>query len=83
MDPGDKKARDYVLNIAIEACSLGFDEIQFDYIRYPDTNTKGLIYEDENITKNRVENINSFLISSKDVIFLSFFLTTRVSPLLR
>ena len=68
LDPGDDKARDYVLNVAVEACSLGFDEIQFDYIRYPDTNTKGLIYEDENITKNRVENINSFLISSKDVL---------------
>ena len=68
LDPGDDKARDYVLNVAAEACSLGFDEIQFDYIRYPDTNTKGLIYEDENITKNRVENINSFLISSKDVL---------------
>ena len=35
LDPGDEKARNYVLNIAIEACSLGFDEIQFDYIRYP------------------------------------------------
>ena len=51
LDPGDDKARDYVLNVAVEACSLGFDEIQFDYIRYPDTNTKGLIYEDENIKR--------------------------------
>ena len=28
------------------------DEIQFDYIRYPDTNTKGLVYDDENIIEN-------------------------------
>ena len=68
LDPGDKKARDYVLNIAIEACSLGFDEIQFDYIRYPDTNKKDLIYEDENTYENRVENINSFLRFSKDIL---------------
>ncbi len=68
LDPGDKKARDYVLNIAIEACSLGFDEIQFDYIRYPDTNKKDLIYEDENTFENRVENINSFLRFSKDTL---------------
>lgn len=68
LDPGDENARNYVLNIAIEACALGFDEIQFDYIRYPDTNTRGLIYEDENTSKNRTENINSFLRYSKDVL---------------
>ena len=68
LDPGDKKARDYVLNIAIEACSLGFDEIQFDYIRYPDTNKKDLIYEDENTYENRIENINSFLRFSRDIL---------------
>ena len=68
LDPGDKKARDYILNIAIEACSLGFDEIQFDYIRYPDTNKKDLIYEDENTYENRIENINSFLRFSKDIL---------------
>ena len=68
LDPGDKKARDYVLNIAIEACSLGFDEIQFDYIRYPDTNKKDLIYEDENTYENRIKNINSFLRFSKDTL---------------
>jgi len=68
LDPGDENARNYVLNIAIEACALGFDEIQFDYIRYPDTNTRGLIYEDENTSKNGTENINSFLRYSKDVL---------------
>ena len=68
LDPGDKKARDYVLNIAIEACSLGFDEIQFDYIRYPDTNKKDLIYGDENTYENRIKNINSFLRFSKDTL---------------
>ncbi len=36
LDPSDKKSREYVLNIALEACLLGFDEIQLDYIRYPD-----------------------------------------------
>ena len=68
LDPGDKKARDYVLNIAIEACSLGFDEIQFDYIRYPDTNKKDLNYQNENTYENRIENINSFLRFSRDIL---------------
>ena len=68
LDPGDKKARDYVLNVAIEACSLGFDEIQFDYIRYPDTNKKDLNYQNENTYENRIENINSFLRFSRDIL---------------
>ena len=32
LDPSDSKSREYILNVALEACSLGFDEIQFDYI---------------------------------------------------
>ena len=41
LDPSDNKSREYILNIAVEACLLGFDEIQFDYIRYPDTSHQG------------------------------------------
>ncbi len=35
LDPGNKEAWEYPLALAIEACTLGFDEIQFDYVRYP------------------------------------------------
>lgn len=34
--PTDERAVSYNLEIAQEVASLGFDEIQFDYIRYPD-----------------------------------------------
>ena len=34
-DPRKKSVRDYNLAIAITAADLGFDEIQFDYIRFP------------------------------------------------
>jgi len=61
LDPSDKKSRDYVLNIALEACLLGFDEIQFDYIRYPDTSYQGLVYDEVSSFENRTKNINSFL----------------------
>jgi len=61
LDPSDKKSREYVLNIALEACLLGFDEIQFDYIRYPDTSYQGLIYDEVSSFENRTKNINSFL----------------------
>lgn len=61
LDPSDVKSRTYILNIALEACALGFDEIQFDYIRYPDTNKQDLKYDQESNFENRVNNINSFL----------------------
>ena len=61
LDPSDQKSRNYVLNVAIEACGLGFDEIQFDYIRYPDTSHSNLAYKEESTFNNRTRNINSFL----------------------
>tara|TARA_B100001113_G_scaffold207112_1_gene169784 strand:- start:611 stop:1885 length:1275 start_codon:yes stop_codon:yes gene_type:complete len=61
LDPSDEKSKEYVLNVALEACLLGFDEIQFDYIRYPDTSYKGLVYDEESNFENRTKNINSFL----------------------
>lgn len=61
LDPSDDFAKQYILNIALEACELGFDEIQFDYIRYPDTNYSDLIFDQESTTESRVQNINYFL----------------------
>jgi hypothetical protein len=36
LDPTDRDARAYALGLAQEACSMGVDEIQFDYVRFPD-----------------------------------------------
>ena len=66
LDPSSIKVQNYIKNIALQACELGFDEIQYDYIRYPDSNSKYMIFDHENTTENRVENINSFLKDSKD-----------------
>ncbi len=68
LDPGDQKSRNYVLNIAIEACNLGFDEIQFDYIRYPDAVNNHLVYEEESNFENRTRNINSFLYEATKIL---------------
>ena len=35
MDPADPANWEYPLELAVEACGLGFDEVQFDYVRYP------------------------------------------------
>jgi len=61
LDPSDSNSREYILNVALEACLLGFDEIQFDYIRYPDTSYQGLVFDEESNFENRTKNINSFL----------------------
>ena len=61
LDPSDSTTREYILNIALEACLLGFDEIQFDYIRYPDSSYTGLVFDEESNFENRTKNINSFL----------------------
>jgi len=68
LDPGDSKSREYILNVALEACLLGFDEIQFDYIRYPDSDYPGLIFDYESNFENRTENINSFLQNATDLL---------------
>ena len=35
IDPRNPENWEYPLALAIEACELGFDEIQFDYVRFP------------------------------------------------
>jgi hypothetical protein len=37
LDPTNRDTWDYILSIAQEAVEFGFDEIQFDYIRFPET----------------------------------------------
>ena len=44
--PSNHEAARYNLEIAQEVASLGFDELQFDYIRYPDEGALSPIYEE-------------------------------------
>ncbi len=59
VDPSRKEVWDYNIAIAVEAAQNGFDEIQFDYVRFPDK--KGLIFSVPNTEDNRVKNITGFL----------------------
>ena len=68
LDPSDSTSREYILNVALEACLLGFDEIQFDYIRYPDTSYQGLVFDEESNFENRTKNINSFLQNATNLL---------------
>ncbi len=59
VDPSKKEVWDYNIDIAIEAARQGFDEIQFDYVRFPDK--KGLQFGVPNTEENRVKYISGFL----------------------
>lgn len=47
------------LDIAEEAAQLGFDEVQFDYVRFPDAT--GLVFGETNTQEHRVAAITGFL----------------------
>ena len=63
VDPSKKEVWDYNIDIAIEAAKNGFDEIQFDYVRFPDH--KGLAFGIPNTEENRVKSISGFLMEAK------------------
>ena len=63
VNPSKKEVWDYNVSIAVEAAQNGFDEIQFDYVRFPDT--KGLVFSMENTEVNRVNAISGFLMEAK------------------
>jgi hypothetical protein len=59
VDPSRKEVWDYNIDIAVEAAQNGFDEIQFDYVRFPDK--KGLKFSVPSTEENRVKYITHFL----------------------
>ncbi|MBF0558459.1 MAG: GTP-binding protein [Nitrospirae bacterium] len=63
VDPSKREVWEYNINIAVEAARNGFDEIQFDYVRFPDS--KGLKFSVPNDEENRVKNISGFLMEAR------------------
>ncbi|MBF0317870.1 MAG: GTP-binding protein [Nitrospirae bacterium] len=59
VEPFNKEVWEYNIKIAEEAAQIGFDEIQFDYMRFPDV--KGLAFSMPNTQENRVNAISGFL----------------------
>ncbi len=64
IDPSQHQAWSYDLDIAAEAAELGFDEIQFDYLRFPDT--PGLKFSIPDTEHNRVAAIGDFLSQARN-----------------
>lgn len=63
VDPYDKRSHLYTVAIAEEAARVGFDEINFDYIRFPAKDK--LSFSKENTQENRLKAIESFLSLAK------------------
>ncbi|MFI5393937.1 MAG: putative glycoside hydrolase [Candidatus Binatia bacterium] len=62
-DPFRKEAWDYNIEIAVEAARNGFDEIQFDYVRFPDA--REVMYAKPSTERNRIEAISGFLAEAR------------------
>ena len=61
-DPYNRKIWKYNIEVAKRAAELGFDEIQFDYIRYPsEGNISECRYSKPHSSKNAINNIANFL----------------------
>jgi hypothetical protein len=63
VDPFKKEVWEYNIQIAIEAAQYGFDEIQFDYVRFPDASE--LRFSMPNTEENRVGAISGFLMEAR------------------
>jgi hypothetical protein len=62
-DPFRREVWDYNIALAVEAASHGFDEIQFDYVRFPDA--AGLAYAQVSTPASRVRAIEGFLAEAR------------------
>ncbi len=63
IDPHSNRGQNYTLNIAVEVAKAGFDEVNFDYIRFPAK--KGLRFAKADTQANRISAIENFLFRAK------------------
>ena len=59
VDPFRKEVWEYNIQIAVEAAQQGFDEIQFDYVRFPDSSSPR--FSQASTEESRVKAISGFL----------------------
>ncbi len=66
VDPFSEEAWEYNIAIAAEAAKAGFDEIQFDYVRFPSTDGNSIPYFPFHKKRKKEEAILSFLSMAKE-----------------
>jgi hypothetical protein len=68
LDPASETARAYMLALAEEACAIGFDEIMFDYVRYPAGRTAEVSGQLEMTEADRVSVVAGFLAEARRLL---------------
>jgi hypothetical protein len=68
LDPASETARAYNLALAEEACAIGFDEIMFDYVRYPSGRTAEVSGQLEMTEAERVSVVTEFLAETRRLL---------------
>jgi len=67
VNPYDRRVWDYNIAIAKEALDMGFSEVQWDYVRFPDVtaNARKVMSYPGSGGKSRADNIRDFILYSK------------------
>ncbi len=68
MDPDSHDAWDYISTIAEQAYNVGFDEINFDYVRFPSDGAVGSAVYDKSASTTKAEAIKNFFIYLHDTL---------------
>lgn len=66
VDPFRREVWDYNLAIARAAAEMGFDEIQFDYVRFPDN--RGVVFSQPATEESRTRAITGFLDAARKAL---------------
>lgn len=68
LDPTDPAPRAYALALAREACEAGVDEVQFDYVRFPDGGTATAVFDGPAHAAARQATITAFLAEARAML---------------
>lgn len=68
IDPRIEDAWDYNLDLAAEACELGFDEIQLDYVRFPSGEAVKVSGQLDMSQAERVDAVASYLAAARSLL---------------
>ncbi len=76
-DAFQRKVWEYNISLAVDAAQSGFDEIEFDYVRFPDA--KGIQFSQESTEESRTNTITGFLTEArKELVPYNVFLSADV-----
>jgi hypothetical protein len=76
-DPFVPEVQNYNIDLAVEAAKAGFDEIEFDYVRFPDT--KGVEFSQPSTEESRPKTITAFLTKAREkLVAYNVFLAADV-----